>query len=122
MSKGFGHLSFGFHLTFGLWNLDFCKSSVTCDILVIGAGPAGSTAAKFAAKAGARVILLEKRKQVGVPVQCAEYVPWQITQEVKLPADVIAQRIDSMQTYMPDGEVVETSAKLCQVSGMSIST
>ena len=28
MSKGFGHLSFGFHLTFGLWNLDFCKSSV----------------------------------------------------------------------------------------------
>ncbi|MEW5768036.1 MAG: geranylgeranyl reductase family protein [bacterium] len=82
-----------------------------CDVLVIGAGPAGSTAAKFAAKAGAKVILLEKRKHVGRPVQCAEYVPWQITQEVELPTNVLAQRIDAMRTHLPAGEAVETSAK-----------
>lgn len=84
---------------------------ISCDVLVIGAGPAGSTAANFAAKTGSKVILLERRKEVGLPVQCAEYVPWQILKEVELPENVIAQRIDSMQTCMPDGEVVETPAK-----------
>jgi len=82
-----------------------------CDVLVIGAGPAGATAAKSAAEAGAKTILMEKRKQVGVPVQCAEYVPHQMTQEVKLPEEVIAQRIDCMRTHMPDGEVVETAVR-----------
>ena len=84
---------------------------ITCDVLVIGAGPAGSMAAKTCAGKGVSVILIEKRNQVGVPVQCAEYVPWQITQEVKLPEAVIAQRIISMRTYMPDGEVVETQSR-----------
>ncbi|MDP6180254.1 MAG: geranylgeranyl reductase family protein, partial [Desulfatiglandales bacterium] len=78
---------------------------------MIGAGPAGATAAKSAAEAGAKTILMEKRKQVGVPVQCAEYVPHQMTQEVKLPEEVIAQRIDCMRTHMPDGEVVETAVR-----------
>jgi len=38
-------------------------------------------------------------------------VPWQIIQEVELPKDIIAQRIDFMRTHMPDGEIVETQAK-----------
>lgn len=38
---------------------------------VIGAGPAGSMAARYAAKAGARVILLEEHANIGWPVECA---------------------------------------------------
>ncbi len=44
------------------------------DVVVVGAGPAGSRAASFATKAGLRVLLLEKRQQVGFPVRCAEAV------------------------------------------------
>jgi digeranylgeranylglycerophospholipid reductase len=44
------------------------------DIIVIGAGPAGSFAAATAAEAGARVLLLEKRQEIGSPVRCAEGV------------------------------------------------
>ncbi len=42
------------------------------DVVVIGAGPAGATAALFAAKAGMSVALLERKNTVGFPVSCAE--------------------------------------------------
>jgi digeranylgeranylglycerophospholipid reductase len=45
------------------------------DVVVVGAGPAGSCAARYAAKEGASVLLLEKRRQIGVPVQCGEFLP-----------------------------------------------
>ena len=38
---------------------------------VIGAGPAGSMAAKYAAIAGARTVLLEEHAAIGWPVECA---------------------------------------------------
>ncbi len=44
------------------------------DILVIGAGPAGSTAAKHAALNGAQVIVIDKKSEIGSPKRCAEGV------------------------------------------------
>ncbi|PID56953.1 MAG: hypothetical protein CR986_09755 [Ignavibacteriae bacterium] len=44
------------------------------DIIVIGAGPAGSIAAKYAAEKGASVLILEKDRDVGYPVRCGEAV------------------------------------------------
>jgi digeranylgeranylglycerophospholipid reductase len=38
------------------------------DVLVVGGGPAGLSAAEAAAKTGARVALLERRKEIGYPV------------------------------------------------------
>jgi digeranylgeranylglycerophospholipid reductase len=45
------------------------------DAIVVGAGPAGSTTAKYAAESGASVLLIDKRKEIGVPVQCGEFMP-----------------------------------------------
>jgi digeranylgeranylglycerophospholipid reductase len=44
-------------------------------VVVVGAGPAGATAARFAAHAGADVLLLDRKAVVGTPVQCAGYIP-----------------------------------------------
>lgn len=44
------------------------------DLVAVGAGPGGSTAAQVAAKAGLSVLLLEKRQEIGAPVRCAEGV------------------------------------------------
>ncbi len=42
------------------------------DVVVVGAGPAGSMAAWEAAQRGLSVLLLEKRQEIGSPVRCAE--------------------------------------------------
>ncbi|MEW5720683.1 MAG: geranylgeranyl reductase family protein, partial [Chloroflexota bacterium] len=44
------------------------------DIVIVGAGPGGATAAHVAAQAGLSVLLLEKRQEIGSPVRCAEGV------------------------------------------------
>ncbi|MDI6644475.1 MAG: NAD(P)/FAD-dependent oxidoreductase [Methanobacteriaceae archaeon] len=47
---------------------------INTDVLVIGAGPAGSTAAKHAALNGAKVTLIDKKSEIGAPKRCAEGV------------------------------------------------
>src|SRR6266700_1025586 len=39
-----------------------------CDVLIVGAGPAGLAAAEAAAKLNARTILLERQNEIGYPV------------------------------------------------------
>jgi digeranylgeranylglycerophospholipid reductase len=41
------------------------------DIVVIGSGPAGATTALFAAKNGLRVLLVDKKQELGAPIQCS---------------------------------------------------
>jgi len=45
--------------------------TIECDVLVVGGGPAGSSAARAAAKKGAKTILIEKQKEIK-DVPCAE--------------------------------------------------
>lgn len=42
------------------------------DCIVVGAGPAGSMAAKTMTQRGVEVLLLEKHPRIGVPLRCAE--------------------------------------------------
>lgn len=76
--------------------------SETCDILVIGLGPAGASAAEAAAQTGAHVIAIERKAKAGYPVQCAEFVPALIGMEVSNLAGTIVQHIDSMVTFVED--------------------
>lgn len=44
------------------------------DCIIVGAGPAGSTAAKTLAGTGVKALLLEKHPEIGVPLSCAEAI------------------------------------------------
>jgi len=48
---------------------------IRTDVVVVGAGPAGSTAAEHAALGGLEVLVLERRPVVGQPVKCGEFMP-----------------------------------------------
>tara|TARA_B100001750_G_scaffold248097_1_gene276668 strand:+ start:9910 stop:11004 length:1095 start_codon:yes stop_codon:yes gene_type:complete len=45
------------------------------DLIVIGGGPAGSTAARYASSAGIKTLVLDRSKEIGHPLQCGELVP-----------------------------------------------
>jgi digeranylgeranylglycerophospholipid reductase len=42
------------------------------DVVVVGGRLAGSTSSLFASKGGLNVLMIEKRQEIGTPVQCAE--------------------------------------------------
>jgi digeranylgeranylglycerophospholipid reductase len=81
-----------------------------CDILVIGAGPAGSSAAFAAAAEGFNVLVIEQKALVGVPVRCAEYIPAPLLRDIDSGRDFIVQPVRYMRTMLPDGHIKDTSA------------
>ncbi|KYC44810.1 MAG: Digeranylgeranylglycerophospholipid reductase [Candidatus Methanofastidiosum methylothiophilum] len=78
-----------------------------CDILVVGGGPAGSNAARYAAK-GADVIIIEKKKEIGGPVQCAEGVSQGLFEklEMKQSDRYVSTNIEFVKLISPNGTVI----------------
>ncbi|HWS14084.1 MAG TPA: NAD(P)/FAD-dependent oxidoreductase [Rhodocyclaceae bacterium] len=74
-----------------------------CDVLVVGLGPAGGAAAWAAASRGLKVIAIDRKKVIGEPVQCAEFIPMPIARFART-ADVIRQRVEGMRSVLPSGE------------------
>ena len=72
------------------------------DVLVVGLGPAGASAAAVAARAGLRVVAVDRRREAGRPVQCAEFVPALIGIDVGDLASSVRQSIASMVTFVED--------------------
>ena len=85
------------------------------DVIVIGCGPAGSSAAEHAALNGASVLVLERKKVIGEPVACGEFMP--LTEELRtmlpladdldgifdIPHHLISRRMDIFRMYSPSG-------------------
>ncbi|MDI6708024.1 MAG: NAD(P)/FAD-dependent oxidoreductase [Candidatus Thermoplasmatota archaeon] len=83
------------------------------DVVVVGAGPAGSTCAKVAAEKGCRVLLIEKRQEIGVPVRCGEGVSKKIEElNIKIPKYCIAQEVKGARIFAPNGKFIELSEKV----------
>jgi len=81
-----------------------------CEVLVVGAGPAGSSAAMAAAENGARTLLIDRKKEIGTPVQCGEVVGETLLKKLnlELPPGALAARLDHT-TFLLDRRVKLTS-------------
>ena len=79
-------------------------------VVVVGAGPAGSMAAKKLAEKGIRTLLVDKRSQVGVPVRCAEGVgKLGLLQYVSLRPQWISAEIEVVRLHAPSGDYIQLS-------------
>jgi geranylgeranyl reductase family protein len=77
------------------------------DIVVVGAGPAGASAARAAAQKGAKVLMIDRRQRIGVPVQCAEFVAQWVSRYAHFSSKSMFQTIETMVTHFPDGTSYE---------------
>ena len=88
------------------------------DVIVVGAGPAGSTAAKTAAEKGLDVLLVEKRQEIGVPVRCGEGVSKTFLKEhMEIDERWVCAEVKGSRIYSPDGSMVEMGE---EVSGKEV--
>jgi len=85
-------------------------------VVVVGGGPAGCTTAEVVASKGYRVLILEKKRCIGHPVRCGEFIPE--TEELKrmlpsarnlddvfdIPKDLKARSIDEIILVSPRGK------------------
>ena len=91
-------------------------------VIVVGAGPAGSSCAQKLAENGIDVLVLERRDIVGNPAQCGECIPnwgevvgtfaglddhtW-LKQYFDFPDHLRLHRLDNMRVFLPSGKHYE---------------
>ena len=79
------------------------------DVAVIGAGPVGSTFARKMAEKGFEVAILEKKKEIGVPLQCAGLVGKKIKKVNILPDEFIINPVNGGFLHSPEDTVLSVS-------------
>jgi len=78
------------------------------DVIVVGGGPAGSTFARIAAQSGMDVLIIDKRKEIGVPVRCGEGLGRAeiIKQGMELPRPCYSTEIVGAKVISPNGRSI----------------
>ncbi len=81
------------------------------DVAIIGAGPAGGSAAFHCAKLGLKTVILEEDKVVGEPVHCGECLSLYATQNtgLKLPKEAISFPVKGIRVIFPDGTTTKVT-------------
>ena len=74
------------------------------DVLIIGAGPAGSIAAREASKNGVETLIIDKKSEIGTPKRCGEGILDGVLERVGIKEDErwIARHIDGARLVAPD--------------------
>jgi digeranylgeranylglycerophospholipid reductase len=85
-----------------------------CDLLVVGAGPAGCSAAIAASSEGIRTLLIDRKRQLGERPHCGEFVPRNLFRDHDLDPSCIVKAVDVMRTtvlYQPDSSAHASSMR-----------
>lgn len=81
------------------------------DVAIVGAGPAGLTAARTLASAGHDVVVLEEHEQVGVPVHCTGVLGAAAFDEFDIPRGTILSTAHVARFVAADGSDVAVDAE-----------
>ena len=73
------------------------------DVIVVGAGPAGSAAARYCAEAGLRTLMIEEHASIGYPVQCAGLLSTNAFTECNVSDDSVIQVVRGATLHSSQG-------------------
>lgn len=74
--------------------------------MVVGAGPAGTMAAKYAAREGVNVLIIEEHATIGQPVQCSGIISTRAYEECEVPPLLAKHAIQGACVHAPDGRIL----------------
>lgn len=74
------------------------------DVLIVGAGPAGSTTARYCACKDLDVLVIDRRKEIGYPVQCGELLPHTEEMYSIFPKGLELEELFSVDPSLVEGE------------------
>ncbi len=75
------------------------------DVVVVGAGPAGAIAARYAAQNGASTLLIEEHASIGSPVQCTGLISTAALKECELgEGNFVLNKMRGAFVYAPNRE------------------
>ncbi len=77
------------------------------DVIVVGAGPAGSSCAGECAKRGLDVLLIERDQYPGKGNVCGGLLPPSILKQFKIPSKIILRKIRGYKIFSPSGKEVK---------------
>jgi len=77
------------------------------DVVVVGGGPAGCSAAEQIARQGFKVLILEEHKKIGEPVQCAGLVSPRTMDLAGLCDKLVINKINGASVHAPGGETLK---------------
>jgi digeranylgeranylglycerophospholipid reductase len=80
------------------------------DIIVVGGGPAGATAARVAAGNGVKVLLVEEHPQVGQPVRCTGLLSLRGFAEAGASSKTILREVRGALVRAPNGYGLKIAA------------
>ena len=75
------------------------------DVIVVGAGPAGSRTAELLARAGLDVLVLEEHREVGRPMQCAGLISTRVA-DILGGELAVENRVSGARIHGPGGRAV----------------
>ncbi len=88
---------------------------VPCDVLVVGAGPAGSCAAASAAEEGVSTVLIDSKVRIGEQPHCGEFAPARLFTEFEVGKACIIQSVEFMETWVSQGLGELSSARRTEI-------
>ncbi len=81
------------------------------DVAVVGAGPVGSTVARYIADEGYDVVMFERKRAVGIPLQCAGLLGKRIKDMNILPQEYILNEVYGAYLHSPSDNILKVSRK-----------
>ncbi|MFQ5847748.1 MAG: geranylgeranyl reductase family protein [Candidatus Methylomirabilales bacterium] len=80
------------------------------DVIVVGAGPAGSQAATSLAQRGYTVLVLEEHPEIGIPTTCSGLIGAETFERFDLPRASVIRGFDSATFFSPNGSSATVGA------------
>ena len=79
------------------------------DVCIVGASIAGNRLTYLLSKSNLKIAVIEDHKEVGLPFQCAGIISQKLSKLIKLPKEIVLNRVSTAKIVSPSGNFIKLS-------------